>query len=282
VERLTQTAVEVAQRILTTSIRALDYMPPVDPRFGDYLRALITADADLAPDFGAGYRVALAEAFATRGIGADNVRSVGPESLIWKTLAGAVQSARLNDFIRTLEVEAYQQSDRRNAFDSARKNAMLLHQWMDANLDEAMASDLGLNFSRDAQANRATFEVHSVRPARRMTAEGEPRLDIIAVITQVLHLPYDEAQPDGPTFPFRGGCTLILDREYGTDPIRYAVSRPVWNVERQQRERSYRQAASGGLNALYGGATIEHSAEPFALFHRMLPRVAAGGGQEGR
>ncbi len=271
VERLTQTSVEVAQRLLTTSIRALDYMPPVDPHFGDYLRALITADADFAPDHGAGYRIALAEAFAARGIYPDNVRSAGPESLVWQSLAGAVQSARLNDFVRTLDVEAYRQTDRPNAFVNARKNAELLHTWMDANLDEAMAFDLGLDFSRDENGNRAKFEVHSVRPARRVTAEGEPRLDIIAVITQVLHLPYNANHPDGPKFAFRGGCTLILDREYNTDPIRYAVSRPVWNKERQQRERDYRQPGSGGVNALYGGAPSDGNLEPFAAFHRSLP-----------
>jgi len=279
VERLTQTSVKVAQRLLTTSIRALDYMPPVDPHFGDYLRALITADADFAPDHGAGYRIALAEAFAARGIYPDNVRSAGPESLVWQSLAGAVQSARLNDFVRTLDVEAYRQTDRPNAFVNARKNAELLHRWMDANLDEAMAFDLGLDFSRDENGNRARFEVHSVRPARRVTAEGEPRLDIIAVITQVLHLPYNVNQPDGPKFAFRGGCTLILDREYNTDPIRYAVSRPVWNKERQQRERDYRQPGSGGVNALYGGAPSDGNLEPFAAFHRSLPHendVTAG------
>ena len=31
-------------------IRALDYCPPVDITFGEYLRALITADFDLVPD----------------------------------------------------------------------------------------------------------------------------------------------------------------------------------------------------------------------------------------
>ena len=40
-------------------IRALDYCPPVDITFGEYLRALITADADLVPDDDRGYRVAM-------------------------------------------------------------------------------------------------------------------------------------------------------------------------------------------------------------------------------
>jgi hypothetical protein len=135
-----------------------------------------------------------------------------------------------------------------------------------------MASDLGLDFTRDASGDRARFEVHSVRPARRVTADGEPRVDIVAVVTQLLMLPLDKGNPDGQKFPFRGGCTLILDREYGTDPIRYAVTRPIWNEVRQERERTYHQETSGGLNALYGGAAIDDTREPFALFHRSLHR----------
>jgi len=44
-------------------IRALDYCPPVDITFGDYLRALITADVDLVPGDEHHYRVAIIEAF---------------------------------------------------------------------------------------------------------------------------------------------------------------------------------------------------------------------------
>ena len=44
-------------------IRALDYCPPVDLTFADYLRGLITADADLVADDDWHYRVAIIEAF---------------------------------------------------------------------------------------------------------------------------------------------------------------------------------------------------------------------------
>ena len=42
-------------------LRALDYCPPVDVQFGDFLRALITADHDLVPDDPYGYRASLIE-----------------------------------------------------------------------------------------------------------------------------------------------------------------------------------------------------------------------------
>ena len=40
----------MAERLLTICIRALDYCPPTDITFGEYLRALVTADYDLKPD----------------------------------------------------------------------------------------------------------------------------------------------------------------------------------------------------------------------------------------
>jgi len=45
--RLTREAAKSAQHVLTMCIRALDYCPPVDITFGDFLRAIITADTDL-------------------------------------------------------------------------------------------------------------------------------------------------------------------------------------------------------------------------------------------
>ena len=69
--------------MLEICIRALDYCPPVDITFADYLRALITADADLVGVDKYGYRVAFLEAFQARGIYPDDVRTLSVESLRW-------------------------------------------------------------------------------------------------------------------------------------------------------------------------------------------------------
>jgi len=52
--------------------------------FGDYLRALITADTDIVPNDDLGYRVAFIEAFQRRGIYPQTVRNLSVESLLWK------------------------------------------------------------------------------------------------------------------------------------------------------------------------------------------------------
>lgn len=41
---------KVADHLLTMAIRALDYCPPLDLEFADYLAALLTVDAEIAPD----------------------------------------------------------------------------------------------------------------------------------------------------------------------------------------------------------------------------------------
>ena len=84
--RFADEAIKTAQRVLTICIRALDYLPPVDITFGDYLRALITADAELVPDDPKRYRVAFIEAFRKRGIFPFDVRAMGEDTLRWRRL----------------------------------------------------------------------------------------------------------------------------------------------------------------------------------------------------
>jgi hypothetical protein len=85
VERLTDETCKSAEHVLRMCIRALDYVPPVDITFGDYLRALITADVDIVPDDPMGYRVAFMESFQRRGIPVRDVRTFSVETLTWNT-----------------------------------------------------------------------------------------------------------------------------------------------------------------------------------------------------
>jgi hypothetical protein len=91
VNRLADEAAKAAQHVLTMCIRALDYCPPVDITFGDYLRALITADAELVADDDRGYRIAFVSAFRRRGIYPRDVRTLSEESLRWRKPDGREQ-----------------------------------------------------------------------------------------------------------------------------------------------------------------------------------------------
>jgi hypothetical protein len=89
--RLAHEAVEAAQRVLTICIRALDYLPPVDVTFGDYLRALITADKEFFPEDPNRYRLAFIQAFRDHGIYPLDVRTLADDTLPWAPMD---QSAR--------------------------------------------------------------------------------------------------------------------------------------------------------------------------------------------
>ena len=83
-DRLSSEASRTASEFETLCIRALDYAPAVDITFGDYLRALITADHDLVRDDDRGYRGALIDAFRSRGIRPEGVPSYSEEALLWR------------------------------------------------------------------------------------------------------------------------------------------------------------------------------------------------------
>ncbi|HEX8986122.1 MAG TPA: hypothetical protein VF767_11830 [Bryobacteraceae bacterium] len=67
--RVAEEGADIADRLLTLAIRALDYTPPTDLEFGDFLSALITSDREIRPDDGR-YRLRqkLLESFAAFGI----------------------------------------------------------------------------------------------------------------------------------------------------------------------------------------------------------------------
>ena len=84
--RFADEAVRLSQRVLNMSIRAVDYLPPVDVTFGDFLRALITADADFFPEDPRRYRLAFIEAFRDHGIYPLDVRALAEDALRWNTI----------------------------------------------------------------------------------------------------------------------------------------------------------------------------------------------------
>ena len=259
VARLADEAARTASDMLTICIRALDYCPPVDINFGDYLRALITADSDLVAEDRYGYRVALLEAFAAREIYPEGVRSLSIESLRW---AGpAWQPPGAGRFLRELSLQWRVGNDREEAYRNAKVSARALHTWIVQNIGTQLAPHFGLDFS---DSNRR-FEVHSVRPARRVARDGTIGNDIIVVITQSRDVFYDPKNPSRGTFRFRGGCTLIVDADKDDASIRYCV---IKRVNSENREKAQREFLTGNtsLRSMYFGA--EGAArEPFAMIH---------------
>ncbi len=277
IERLVHEAAKTAARVLTICVRALDYCPPVDLTFGDYLRALITADYDLVPDDRQFYRVAFIEAFRAREIYSEGVRTVSVDSLRWQGLAR--QPPSLVDALKALDVTEWKiRGDRKAIWTLGRENGRKFHEvvrdWLarddtapdNARTIEALGLDPGLK-----------IEVHSVRPVRRQSPDGNALTDLVVVLTQRRRVPYDASNDDltqdqieklgeGGYFWFRGGCTLIINRENPIG-IRYAIVKRVSSASRFRRERDYRNGEAGTSTAsLYFGDARRGG--PFAMSHR--------------
>jgi hypothetical protein len=86
INRLAKEASKSAKHVLHMCIRALDYCPPIDLNFGDFLRAIISADIDLLKEDSRDYRLAFIEAFRRRGIYPNNVKTLSIESLKYPNL----------------------------------------------------------------------------------------------------------------------------------------------------------------------------------------------------
>jgi len=100
--RLATEAARSAEQVLQMCIRAIDYCPPVGITFGDYLRAIVTADFDYTQEDPLGFRLAFVESFRQWGIHPTGMRSMSVESLLWPTGETAIKETG----IRTRDVKA--------------------------------------------------------------------------------------------------------------------------------------------------------------------------------
>ncbi len=270
VKRLAREASKVAGQVLNMCIRALDYCPPVDLVFGEYLRALITADTDLVPDDRMGYRTAFIEAFRDRGIYPRDVKHLSSGSLVWESPPLPLRAANVRNVLDKMSTDWDLNSKRRTAYDLSRENARLFWQWlMNRNeVTDAQLAALGLlrinkpqPFSiGDSKGELRRIEVHSVRPVRRVGPDGNVRSDLVVEITQTFR---PAAIPNGR---FRGGCTLIID--LATAEVRYMVRK---KVESPMRFAAQMQFGVDSDDGLHGNYFVNNAAlrEPFALMHHV-------------
>jgi hypothetical protein len=307
VGRLAQEAAKTSRQVLRICIRALDYCPPVDITFGDYLRALITADVDLVSHDPLGYRIAFIEAFRRHGIYPGDVRSLSQESLLWRPPSdldadalGAIFGSL--DQLRELCPDWGLDTQRDAIFHQSQKNQVALQRRFTTPPQLAAARAVGLRLEPDApgsiyrsRRNRLpSLEVHSVRPAHRVGPSGNAITDLVVVITgrrrgyydpDVQHQ-VDSTQKAGaklpePDFIFRGGTTLLVSLDTGE--VRYAIGK---GIASQRRLEAQRRFLRGQLNVslrttyfgdprrnYFEGLATGAMAEPFALLHRVADQM---------
>ena len=253
IELLTGEAVRLAHQFLNIVIRAVDYCPPVDLTFGEYLRALITADFDLVPEDPWGYREALVQAFRRYRIPVDDVPDLSEESLLWK--APEVRMDRIEGLAFDRLVHQREPGAISNVIERRRR-----------------ADELGKfvtrpeyleHFGLAMPGRRAGLRieppvVESIRTLRRIGPDDSVAFDLVGEVTQ--------RRKVGRRW-FYGGSTVIID---ATGMVRYSIAKSVLSKRRQKRFTKHLAAKP----ALYSRMFEEDAPRTGALLRRLHARRA--------
>jgi hypothetical protein len=174
VARLTREAVKSADHVLRMCIRALDYLPPVDVRFGEFLRAIITADTDLVPDDPHNYRIAFAEAFRGRGILVEDCLSMSPENLLWETPKQMFGSNPLSvDDLHSLKLNLIPHYTRKDIHESSEANRKKVWKWLRTPDDDHVSVDLAWGLFQVPEECAAQHLFGESLPERRSTQRAD-------------------------------------------------------------------------------------------------------------
>lgn len=266
VQRLANEAAKAARHVLTMCVRAIDYCPPVDLTFGEFLRAVITADRDVVADDDLNYRVAFLQAFRRRGIYPRDVRTLSVESLLWKGPEDDEHhpSAELEGLLietRAFSEENIYTDSREAAFKLQRKMRWQIHERLKAHFQSPAggrdATYLGIDLN-------ARFEVRTARIAFRSNPDGGVIPQLILSLLQRIRIPENPDTPRGPDLEFEGGCTVVADLRAGR--ILYCIRKSLGSTGRQKRQREFAMDSQNQLHATYFGDTA--GVEPFAALHR--------------
>jgi hypothetical protein len=276
VNRMAKEASITADHLLRTCIRALDYCPPVDLTFGEYLRALITADMDINPEDEFNYRTALISGFRDRGIFPKEVLTLSEKNLRWQPPKAQLPKDVMRDLLSQLDLTWNLSSNRMNSYLRAENNGAKLWRWFQDNPDHARALEMDLGVyivpgpnvppqiptkpdRKQPDKQIPVVAINSVRPARRVNARGQQTIDLVVEIIQKFDVP-DPVTKIVQTH--RGGCTLLIDME--EERIRYVVRKRVGLESRIAAEQEFLRMAENGGSSYFG----PQAGEPFAMTHR--------------
>ncbi|WP_266006910.1 hypothetical protein [Paucibacter sp. PLA-PC-4] len=235
---------KVADHLLTMVIRALDYCPPLDLEFSDFLAALLTIDAEIAPDDKRyRYRETVLEVFRSYGIDPPAQKTDAQGCWLPFSPEAPIQYRRTN-------------------FESMLRDPEEVFRFVWENRKALKVSD------------RAYTRVTSVRPSIRIGPEGFLLRETICEYVSRANIYGAELQtvcgvkerPQGidsnTSLTVYGAATLVFD-QYGQ--LKFHIARPLDDGAWQHRR----------LSQLYGSPLDEpESGNAFAHLHRL--RAACG------
>ncbi len=233
VTRLANEASKVASHLTNMCVRALDYCPPVDLNYGDYLRALITADKELVSDDPYHYRIAFINAFRKRGIFPDGVPNLSVDTLCYNQQDNEDDKNHVHQkiamFLRAYKEKLAYVPDRESIFNETRdfiigdkaKDIVGLHEYI-FNSDGAAVNaiqfenitglvfsdqykDFGIRTSKTFKKG-PSIEIHSLRIHNRTGPNGNLQNQIIMTLMQQCKVAVTKDQNGDPVFSkFRYG-----------------------------------------------------------------------------
>ena len=266
INALAELADTAGRRLLKMVIRALDFLPPSSASFSEFLRALVTADADLYPVDSGGYRRALIMAFRRYGAITGGVRSLSTEDIAWpRFMPPPLPGARAGKSRPIKGIDQATLFDRHAIFEQSRHNAVKIHHWLfperaglpvdgrDLRRGLGLSVDplvpASLRVRRDGAdplpQRTADDEISTEVNVRFCRKVGEGGTGVRQMIVQVLQKRYGyfdtsrQSEVDAGTiapppadFILRGGVTLVFDLLSGSqDPgladLRYAIEQPL-------------------------------------------------------
>jgi hypothetical protein len=204
---------------------------------------------------------------------------MGPEEAALRNLLPGVRS------LGRLRPDWTLTTDRRKIWKQMQESGRAIHAWLLSDPARAIAGSFGLALGDDAPRSiergkdgLPLFEVHSVRPARRLGPDGQTLTDLVIEITQRRHgyvnpqvqekVDQGEIEPPPCDFWYRGGCTVLVDLDRGA--VRYCIGKGMTSASRLAAQRAFTRATAPLQATYFGDPRRWEAAEPFAMLHRSL------------
>ncbi|MEO0856374.1 MAG: hypothetical protein AAFY55_05905, partial [Bacteroidota bacterium] len=257
-DALADKASSLAEQFLTMCVRAVDYCPPVDLEFGEFLRAALTADYDLVPSDPWGYREAWVDAFRRRGIYPSHVASLATDALLWRPPSGALRVVpgldADHDPMRHDVATRLRQAEALRAYLNTPEHLLDLG----LRPPGPLTNEDGEPDPRGGHVEPACIE--SVRASRRVGPDRQVVVDLVAEITQ-RWCTQDEASRQ---CTYEGGATLLLS-QHGA--VRYVIYKDPASRRRATRQERFIATPAGRRFWTHTDSAVEPHPRPFQLLH---------------
>jgi hypothetical protein len=236
----------------------------VDITFGEYLRAMISADVDLVKDDERNYRLAFIDAFRRRGIYPAGIKTLSVESLRYTMEPFVEQKTKdlldvIGGFLRDYREAISYEDDREKIYTISRdhlggsNHIKGLHTRILMKFEDSMEFEKlsGLIFSLNkweqygVRTSRyykgPSFRVQNLRLVSRVGPQGNQMNYIIFSLVQRAgvkvndnivssYVPDDKQDPPKNGFELYGGCTMIFDLD--TLKLRYSIAKPLLDPDK--------------------------------------------------